>query len=477
MTLSGIDTEYGFTVEGHGVQSQADDSIALVRALPDGGVPFWDYRDENPRRDMRGFQVDRLAVDQADAQYDVGRARPGGAEERSDRVLAAGSRFYNDHGHPEYATPECWTLQDLINHEQWGDQVALRAAGAYAASIGSKVKLYKNNTDFHGASWGTHESYLVPREIPFNSLAKALIPVLIARQVVSGAGKVGSESRGPVRFQISQRADFFVEAMNVETLSRRPVFNTRDEPHAEFSQWRRVHVICGDSNMHPGCTRRKVGLVKLALQLLIQDAVPNWEIPDPVQGFQLVSRDATGEGRVDLEGRSWTTPRNILESYCLAAQAAGLDDREVANVADETLTLLEARHSDPDSFWPHVDWAAKLWLLEQFAADSGWEESQMQALDLQYHLLDKGEGLYFGLLESGCLQVPEVPSPPPLPAGSRARIRAAAVQKLPDQVESLSWGRIRFKSGEEVLLDPSRWYTASPEDVESVGDLISAAKP
>lgn len=477
MTLCGIDTEYGFTVEGRGVGTQADDSIALVRSSPDGGVLHWDYRDENPRRDMRGFQVEHLAIDPEDARFDAGRARPPAAEERSDRVLANGARFYNDHGHPEYATPECWTLKDLVGHEQWGDHVVLRAAQEYKRATGLDVRVYKNNTDFHGASWGTHESYLVPRSIPFAELARAVMPVLIARQVVTGAGKVGSESRGPVRYQISQRADFFVEPMNVETLYRRPVFNTRDEPHGDAGQWRRLHVICGDSNRHPGCTLRKVGLIQIALELLKKDLVPKWDIPDPVQSFQLVSRDATGGGRIDLEGRNWTTPRQVLESYCLAVQKADLDDQELVEVASESLALLEARHRDPDSFWPHVDWAAKLWLLEQFATDSGWDQSTMQALDMQYHLLDPAESLYSGLVEAGYLALPNVKSPPALPQGSRARVRAAAVQKLAGEIESLSWGRIRFKSGQELTLDPSLWYTAGPEDVESVGDLFSVAQP
>lgn len=473
--LAGIDTEYGFTIEGRDVTNQADDSMAFVRHSPDEGLLMWDYQSENPRRDMRGFQVNRLTFDAKDAEFDRGRSRPPAAEERSDRALPNGARFYNDHGHPEYATPESWSLDDLVAHEQLGDQVTLAAARSLSQKLNREVQVYKNNTDFHGASWGTHESYLTPRKHEFNDLARAIIPMLIARQVLTGAGKVGSESKGPVKFQISQRADFFVEPMNVETLSRRPVFNTRDEPHADPKIWRRLHVISGDSNMHPGCTRRKVGLVKLALILLDQNRVPHWDIPDPVTSFQLVSRDTVGEGRVELEARSWTTPRHILESYCDAADQAEIADPEILQLLSETRTLLEARHSSPDNFWPHVDWAAKLWLLNQFADSEGkWEQSAMQALDLQYHLLNREEGLYYGLSNAGLLRgnsaQPISHSSPP--KGSRAIARAAFIQNFPDQIETLSWGQIRLKSGELITLDPSLWYEHTLLDVESLEELV-----
>ena len=473
--LAGIDTEYGFTVEGRDVKSQADDSIAFVRSSPDEGFLSWDYRTENPRQDMRGFQVERLAYDPVDAEFDAGRARPPAAEERSDRVLSNGARFYNDHGHPEYATPECWTLADLISHEQHGDQILTQAAQTYAKQIEREVKVYKNNTDFHGSSWGTHENYLVPRSIEFAKLARAIMPILIARQVVSAAGKVGSEARGPVKFQISQRADFFVEPMNVETLFRRPIFNTRDEPHAESREWRRLHVISGDSNMHPGCTARKVGLIKLALLLVQQDHIPEWDIPDPVESFQLVSRDAIGEGRVNLEGRNWTTPRNILESYCDAADQADIADPEIHQIIAETRQLLHDRHSNPDAFWPQVDWAAKIWLLNQFAeSGEGWDQATMQALDMQYHLLDPQEGLYYGLQDY--LSLPSINPGNKPPEGSRASIRALILQKFRDQIETLSWSTIRFKSGQQIYLDPSKWYELEPDNVESIEDLIQLLK-
>jgi proteasome accessory factor A len=474
-TLAGIDTEYGFTIEGRTVHDQAEDSIQFVKSLPDSAFLAWNYQQESPRLDMRGFQVERLAVDPADAEFDANRARPAAAHERADRVLSNGGRFYNDHGHPEYATPECWTLADLIEQEQAGDKVVLRAAAALSQILSRKVDVYKNNTDFHGASWGTHENYLVSRSIPFADLANCIIPMLIARQVLTGSGKVGSESGGPVRYQLSQRADFFVEPMNIETLYRRPVFNTRDEPHAPAQTWRRLHVITGDSNMNPACTRRKVALVKIALLLADRGAAPKWPIPDPVASFKMVSRDSTGEGRIDLEGRNWTTPRQVLESYLDAAAQVPDLDPELQQAITECNSLLEARFSSFDDFWPSVDWASKYWLLDHYAERvGGWKnQTAMQSLDLQYHLLDEEDGLYFGLLQAGVLKTPQFGSTSPTapPAGSRAVIRSAALTHLSTELEAVSWGKLRFKNGGELDLPPDRWYEGAPQSVESVEEL------
>lgn len=473
--LAGIDTEYGFTVEGRDVNDQRDDSMALVDSFPGSAFIGWDYSREHPRRDMRGFEVQALAHDPVDAQFDLNRSPSSyGADERADRVLTNGARFYNDHGHPEYATPECWTLRELAAHDRFGEDVATLAAKAFTEKTGRAVRIYKNNSDFKGASFGTHESYLFPRDIPFEMLAEGLMPILVARSVLTGAGKVGSESKGPVRFQLSQRADFLAEPMNVETLARRPVFNTRDEPHGGRDRWRRVHVISGDSNMHPGCTIRKAGLVQIALELIRHNQAPVWRIPDPVRSFQLVSRDAVGEGRIELEGASWTTPRQVLESYAEAYLALAETAPELRAVAEESLRLLEARESDFDAFWPSVDWAAKRWLLDQFAeSESRWDQTTMQSLDLAYHLLDDEEGLYRGLESAGVLDLPDLAiNADRPPNASRAQIRGLAVERFRDEIETMAWGVIKFRDRDPVSLPPDRRYDDPAQSVESVEQLI-----
>src|SRR5205085_2771443 len=162
-----------------------DDSMALVRGYPGECFVGWDYRYESPRADLRGFKLERLAYDPEDAKFDRGRTYGKDQEVRADRILPNGARFYNDHGHPEYSTPECLSLNELALHDCAGQTVVLRAAQAMADETGHHVRVYKNNTDFHGASYGTHENYLVPRALGYERIYKALLPMLIVRQVLT----------------------------------------------------------------------------------------------------------------------------------------------------------------------------------------------------------------------------------------------------------------------------------------------------
>ncbi len=485
--LAGLDTEYGFSVEGRGAEDQIDDAKALVRSFPGECFPFWDDRSETPRNDLRGFRLDRLSIDPDDARFDEGRSHGPVSEVRSDRVLTNGARFYNDHGHPEYATPETWSLSELAAHDRAGDLAVASAAMAYSQSLGSEVRVYKNNTDFHGASYGTHESYLVPRSIPVENLINGLMPMLVARQVLCGAGKVGSEQGAKCDFQISQRADFFSEPVNAETLYRRPVFNTRDEPHADPAKWIRLHVICGESNMVSTATKLKFALTKAALHLVETGDQPMWRLSDPVRSFKAVSRDPDGEGRIDLEGRSWTTPRQVVESYLqpfLACSAGATDDysMELRSALTTAMELLDARHKDPARFARSVDWAAKRAILTQFVEAEGlkWRDSALQSLDLEYHRIDDGEGLFHAMLEMG--EVDPDPSPDAVNArttgvheDTRARARAIAVTKFRDSLVTVSWGTITFRTSEGetvVQLPPDRAYPDTLGQCETVEDFI-----
>ena len=478
--LTGIETEYGFTVEGRGAEDQIDDAVDFVRGYTGPHKAVWDYRHESPRADLRGFSVKHLAFDPTDAQFDRHDERPS-HDIRSDRILPNGARFYNDHGHPEYATPECWSLSELALHDLAGQVVLQRAANELQSNLRRPVKVYKNNTDFHGASYGTHEGYLVPRQFEFDQLFRAVTPMLVARQVLTGAGKVGSEKGAPCDFQVSQRSDFFSEAANVETLYRRPIFNTRDEPHADRASWIRLHVISGESNMMPACTRRKVGLVKLALLLMQQGETPRWTLRDPVSSFAQVSRNPFAEGRIELEGASWTTPRHVLESYLCVGEKLCEGDPELTALVLECQALLDQRFEYPDLFRRSVDYAAKYWLLDQFrdAEEASWGDPVMQALDLSYHLLDPDEGLYFGLLEAG--EVAAQPTDEEIAARlatvfepTRALARSVAISRFPDQVVTASWGSLVLADGNQTYdlrLDPSRKYPDALMDVESIEDF------
>lgn len=480
--LAGIETEYGFTVEGHSADEQIEDAIAFVRGYPGPCFAGWDYRYESPRADLRGFRLEHLAVDPEDAKRDAGKTYGAAHEVRSDRILPNGARFYNDHGHPEYATPECWSLDELVLHDTAGQFVLSRAARELSEKTGLAVSVYKNNTDFHGSSYGTHESYLVPRVLGFERLYNAVTPMLIARQILTGAGKVGSESGARADYQVSTRADFFSEPANAETLYRRPVFNTRDEPHAAASDWIRVHVISGDANMIPGCTRRKVGLVKLALMLETAQQAPTWKIHNPVRAFQTVSRDMGREYKIELERRSWTTAYEVIESYLAAAEhVLDLDD-ELTSLIAECRTLMNDLAGPNKVASTAIDWVAKRQLIEEYMADSGvgWREPVLQAYDLEYHNIDPNEGLYHAL--EGMDAVEPMPNLDQrlerldaAPEGTRAWARGLAVSRFGAQLKTACWRSLTFLHDHnevEVELPPHRKYPVQLESATDVGTFI-----
>ena len=489
--LAGIETEYGLYIEGRGAEKQIDDSMALVRSYPGKRLFCWDYRHESPRADLRGFRVDKLSFDPEDARFDEGQSRGPDSEVRSDQILPNGARFYNDHGHPEYSTPECWSLDELVLHDLAGELVVRQAAEAFARETGLTVKLYKNNTDFHGASYGCHENYLVPRSVGFEALYAAVMPMLIARQVLCGAGKVGAEQGAKCDFQLSQRADFLVEAVSLETLYRRSLFNTRDEPHADPSKWIRLHVICGDANMISSATRRKVGLVKLALALLRIGEAPEWRIPHPVEAFASVSKDASNEFRIQLGRNSWTTAAEVLESYFSAAEKT-LEIRpgteqdgiagELGRVIVECRDLLEALGNCPEMFREKVDWAAKKWLLEQVREEEswGWSHPALRSYDLEYHNVDPADGLFFALADEGEVEGrPTSEQVEPRVARSfeptRARARGAAIARFGEDLQTACWRNLTFRTEngiEEVELPPDAAYPEELENEPSVEGFI-----
>lgn len=483
--LAGLETEYGLYLEGRGAEHQVEDATALVRSYPGECFVGWDYRFESPRADLRGFSLKRLAVDPEDAKFD----RPSRATDhdvRSDRVLPNGARFYNDHGHPEYATPECESLAELADHDLAGMAVVRAAARAYSEKTGIAARCYRNNTDFHGASYGTHESYLVPRSLGFDGLYAGVTPMLIARQILTGAGKVGSEHGAACDFQISQRADFFVEAANAETLYRRPIFNTRDEPHADPRAWVRLHVIAGDANMIASATALKVGLAKLALALVREGAAQEWRIKDPVRAFQAISRDAALGFRVELAGGSWTTADEILEGAFSAAEARIELDDDLRWTIDRARTLLIQMRSDFAGFARHVDWAAKRRMIEQYIESEGssWRDPALQSLDLEYHNIEPEDSLHDALEEMDAVErnpseAELLPRLKRVCEPTRARARGLAVQRFGPFLRNASWRMLTFEiDGEliEVELSPDAEYPEELETIENVGTFIQAIK-
>src|SRR5882757_2921807 len=279
----GLETEYGITLNGAETVDVVTESIELVRRYTEHGAHMkWDYELEDPHLDARGFRAKELLQDTDEsAYYEIDKNRPLSFEEiKSDLVLSNGARFYNDHAHPEYSTPECTTLREIVAHDKAGERVVDECARRRNQKLpeGQEVRLYKNNTDFVGHSYGCHDNYLLSRSVPWDRIVSGALPFLITRQIFAGAGKMGVEAESaagqPGVYQISQRADFFSVLVSIDTMNRRPLVNTRDEPHADASKYRRFHVIVGDSNMSEWATAMKLGTTALVLELIERGEAP-----------------------------------------------------------------------------------------------------------------------------------------------------------------------------------------------------------
>jgi proteasome accessory factor PafA2 len=265
--VMGIETEYGISVPGQPGANAMVSSSQVVNAYQAATAARarrarWDFEEENPLRDARGFD---LAAESADSSQltdeDLGLANV---------ILTNGARLYVDHAHPEYSAPECTNPLDAVIWDKAGERVMAEAAARAAATPGGPaIQLYKNNTDNKGVTYGCHENYLMARSTPFADIVRHLTPFFVSRQVVCGAGRVGRGVDGREEgFQISQRADFFEVEVGLETTLKRPIINTRDEPHADPDKYRRLHVIIGDANLSEISTYLKLGSTALVLAMI-----------------------------------------------------------------------------------------------------------------------------------------------------------------------------------------------------------------
>src|SRR6266853_1869762 len=327
----GLETEYGITVDGMADVDVVRESIAIVRSYTEHGAHLkWDYTMEDPHQDARGFRAPELRQDTDEAAYyELDKHRNlTFAEIKSDLVLSNGARFYNDHAHPEYSTPECTTLHEIVAQEKAGERILAECARRRNAHLtdGERVRLYKNNTDFLGHSYGCHDNYLMRRDVPWDRIVAATLPFLITRQIFSGAGQMGIEAESatsqPGVFQISQRADFFSVLVSIDTMNRRPLVNTRDEPHADASKYRRFHVIVGDSNMSEWATALKVGTTGLVLDLIERGEAPELEIAQPIDATKSISRDQNYDWIIELIDGRKISAIDVQRLYLSAAQKA-----------------------------------------------------------------------------------------------------------------------------------------------------------
>lgn len=462
--LFGLETEFGIARDTDAGYDVVAESIALVRAAADPGVRMrWDYGCEDPHQDVRGFRVTELRQDTDEAGYQAeDEARPlSFAEIKSDLVLSNGARFYNDHAHPEYCTPECSTLSELVAHDRAGERLAMACAGRLTAERGERVLLYKNNTDFRGHSYGCHENYLLPRSLPWTDLVQGIEAFLVTRQIYAGAGKFGVEDEdrfvGP-GFQISQRADFFTELQSVDTMQRRPLINTRDEPHANPHDWRRFHVILGDANLSPFATRLKVGATALVLEALVRgvaagEAIGCPVLEDPLRAVRSVSHDPLCTGDLRLSGGLAATAVSIQRAYLEWVRRHCDPARdETAALLTEWSEVLDDLEVDPVRCRDRLDWVAKRELIREFQAAKSLSDDDpwLRSLDLAYHHLDSAEGLYFGLEQAGAMRgvpdeeaVRQAAGHPP--KTTRALIRGDCIRKFGSAVVSAQWDHVTLQ--------------------------------
>ena len=482
----GIETEYGILEPGNPRANAIALSTHVVAAYAESAAsarrPRWDYQDEDPLCDARGFRLDRAsahpsmltdapAPELAPPDAITMRRRPGEREDvgAANVILTNGARLYVDHAHPEYSSPEVTSPLDAVRWDRAGEQVMLLASRALAGSPHlPDVALYKNNVDGKGASYGTHENYLMARSVPFGEVIRYLTPLLVTRPVICGAGRVGIGPTGQDGgFQISQRADYVEAEVGLETTLRRPIINTRDEPHADAARYRRLHVIVGDANLLEVSTYLKVGTLALVLWLLERGEVPleldALALADPVSEVRAVSRDLDLRHRLTLaDGRTMTAleiQRTYLEVLSDAVERAGEQDPQTADVLARWSSVLGRLGDDPMSCAAEVEWVAKLRVLEAMRARDhlGWDHARLAAIDLQWSDLRPERGVFARLAAAGAVErlVPQadvdaaVHAPPP---DTRAYFRGESVRRYGPEVAAANWDCVVFDIASEPML-------------------------
>jgi proteasome accessory factor A len=358
---------------------------------------------------------------------------------RSSNVfLENGARLYLDVGsHPEYATPECDSVYDLVVHDKAGERILeglLKAAEARLREegISGDIYLFKNNTDSAGNSYGSHENYLVSRYGEFGRLAEVMIPFFVSRQVYAGAGKVLQTARGAL-FCISQRAEHIWEGVSSATTRSRPIINTRDEPHADAEKYRRLHVIVGDSNMNEWASYLKVGSTALLLRMAEEGVqIRDLTLENPIRAIREISHDVTCRRRVRLANGREVSALDMQKEY-LDKALRWVDRRddfvlkEIASMWEHAITNIER---DPEVLERQIDWIAKRKLIESFRERHGLPLShpRIALMDLAYHDVNRRRGLYYllenrGMAERMCEEADIERATQEPPQSTRARLR------------------------------------------------------
>jgi proteasome accessory factor A len=485
--VMGIETEYGISVPGDPTANPMVLSGHVVHAYAsDQGLPAaragWDYADEAPLRDARGWEMGR------------GTAHPSQLTDIEDPtmanvVLSNGARLYVDHAHPEYSSPEVTSPRAAVTWDRAGELVmreAVERLRSVPVGLGTPVNLYKNNTDGKGASYGTHENYLMRRETPFQRIIAQLTPFFVVRQVMCGSGRVGIgvESRTP-GYQIAQRSDFFEAEVGLETTLKRPIINTRDEPHAVADLYRRLHVIIGDANHCDVAQLLKMGTTSLVLGMIEDGAITrDLSIRGPVPTLHAVSRDIGLRSTIELVSGDRVRPVEILWAYLEMARdylddRGGTPDEDTAEVMTWWERVLDLLETDRDAAAPYVDWLGKLAVLERYRDRDGltWESPQLRAIDIQWSDVRLEKGIFHRMAAAGRFhelvsaeQVRTAVTTPP--EDTRAYFRGRCVSKFPESVVAASWDSVIFDVPESRALQRVPMLEPLRGTKEAVGALL-----
>ena len=328
-----------------------------------------------------------------------------------DVFLENGARFYQDIGcHPEYATPECDNVSDLVSHDKAGERIIERLSVAaerkmQADGFLGRISVFKNNTDTPGNTYGCHENYLMDRRVSFRQLASQLIPFFVTRQVFAGAGKVKSTNRGG--YAISQRAQHIREEISIATTTARGIINTRDEPHADREKYRRLHVIVGDSNMSEFATYLKIGTTAIVLRMIEDNFIKQrLALRDSVRAIQQISEDITCTRKIELENGKRLSGVEMQWEYLECAKQY-FEQAESDPITDQIMArweyVLTCLETDPMQLDRELDWVIKKKLIETYVTSRQlkWNSAKVMMLDLQYHNIRPELGLYYKLEKDG----------------------------------------------------------------------------
>jgi proteasome accessory factor A len=452
----GTETEYGIVAAGAPDFNPVLSSSLLISTYAGSLRRIrWDYEQESPMRDARGFEP---VPAHAGSDEDLGLANV---------ILPNGARYYVDHAHPEYSTPECLTPRSLVVHDKAGERILERSLLEVAREMpgAPALSIYKNNSDGKGNSYGTHENYLVDRATPFSDIVRDLTPFFVSRIVFTGAGKVGAEAqwdeRGRGIFQLTQRADFFETEVGLETTLKRPIINTRDEPHADPERYRRLHVIVGDANLCEVSTFLKIGTTAIVLKMIEDGFLPDLTVQRPVQAFHEISRDPTCRATVTLaDGRTVTAVQLQWEYLEHAKKYVEREDDtpEQREVVERWEAVLSALEDDPSTLHRQLDWVAKQRVLQAYRDRDGleWGDPKLRAIDLQYHDVRRDRGLYYRLEASGKVErlttdeeVDAAIDDPP--EDTRAYFRGRCIARYPDAIAAASWDSLIVDTGADAL--------------------------